>query len=96
MEMGSIAAAKQAKLDLSEVVLNIMDDAHRDVSFSELLTQLVKNGFGDQAEIKATIWQLIAEERIDLTSDRNLMMREEVRKQIAEATQVNTLAAAAS
>ena len=53
-------------------ILEVLQEVRNEISLSELLDRLREKGLEDQVAIKASIWRLISEGEIELTSKRNL------------------------
>ncbi len=64
----------QTVIDPEAVVLQILKEPGPEVSATNLLQKAKDKGFGDDAMLKAAIWQLISESEIELTPKRTLRL----------------------
>lgn len=56
-----------------QAILDVME-VGREIALENLLKQLHDRGFEDDVENKAAIWRLIAQHKVERTSERNLLL----------------------
>jgi len=75
----------ETRIRVKAAIVEVLNDARRDTSLSDLLTRLRERGVEDETSIKAAVWQLVAEGDIELTPQRTLRIPGRYRPEWAPA-----------
>jgi hypothetical protein len=67
-----IRAASTSNADSDKAILVILEEVNGQVTLEALLDLLRRKGIQNEADIKAAIWRLIDQKKIEMTSRREL------------------------